>query len=477
MQQSLQRHRINRKENAHRQMKNVLAFIAIILGTLCARAETKVYVFPIKENISLSTVRLTGKCLAEARQTGASLIIIDLNTYGGLVDAADSIRQRIADCPIPVYVFINDRAVSAGALIALSADKIYMRPEATIGAATVVNQTGEPMPDKYQSFMRAIMRSTAEAHGKKQVVDNGDTSYVWIRDPKIAEAMVGASLSDSASVLSLTGREAEKAGFNEGTVNSVAQIMEAESIADYDIYRYRLSAVDKIVGFLSNPIFQGLMIMLIVAGIYFELQTPGVGFPLCVALIGAAMYFAPLYIEGVVEYWEVITFMVGVLLIILELFVTPGFGMFGIIGVTAMIFGLVFAIIDRNMLRYIPTGEISASYIAVPLCTVVVSITLSLILSMWTAKRLLTRRSSLKSGIVLESSLSSENGYVSHVKGSELVGRSGIVSADLKPTGRVYVNSQAWQASSEEGIFIAKGEKVRIVRYEGGVAYCRRISE
>lgn len=441
-----------------------------------AAAKSEVYVFPIKENISLSTVRLAGKCFEQARQRGADIIVIDLNTYGGLVDAADSIRQRIARCPIPVYVLIDDRAVSAGALIALSADRIYMRKDATIGAATVVNQNGEPMPDKYQSFMRAVMRSTAEAHGKRILIENGDTSCVWVRDPKIAERMVGSSSSPD-SVLSFTALEAERAGFSEGTLGSVKQILEKEGITDFEIYEYEPSAVDKIAGFLSNPLLQGIMIMLIVAGIYFELQTPGVGFPLCVALTGAALYFAPLYIEGVVEYWEIITFLAGVLLVVLELFVTPGFGMFGIIGVTAMIFGLVFAIIDRGMLRYIPTGEISASYLAVPLSTVVVSMTLSLILSMWAAKRLLTRRSALKSGIVLESSLNAENGYISHVSGSQVVDRTGIVSADLKPSGRVYVNGQAWQASSDEGIFIAKGEKVRIVRYEGGVAYCRRISE
>ena len=461
-------------------MRRVFTLIAIILGVFSAGAqasEAEAYVFPIRENISPSTVRLAGKCISEAERRGAELIIIDLNTYGGVVDAADSIRQRIAACKIPVYVFVNDRAVSAGALIALSADKVYMHGEATMGAATVVNQNGEPMPDKYQSFMRAIMRSTAEAHGKREIVENGDTTCVWVRDPITAERMVGTLSSDSSSVLSFTASEAEKAGFSEGTAGSVAQIMEKEGLSDYAIYEYEPSLLDKIVRFLSNPIFQGIMIMLIVAGIYFELQTPGVGFPLCAALIGAALYFAPLYLEGVVEYWEIITFLVGVVLIILELFVTPGFGMFGIIGVTAMIFGLVFAILDRNMLRYIPTGEISASYIAVPLCTVVVSITLSLVLSMWAAKRLLTRRSALKSGIVLESSLNAENGYISHVSGNQLVGRSGIVSADLKPSGRVYVNGQAWQAASDEGIFIAKGEKVRIVRYEGGVAYCRRISE
>ncbi|UKI39514.1 MAG: hypothetical protein L6V35_00995 [Alistipes putredinis] len=194
-------------------MKKILTFIAIMLGlfpvSAQAAAKSEVYVFPIKENISLSTVRLAGKCFEQARQRGADIIVIDLNTYGGLVDAADSIRQRIARCPIPVYVLIDDRAVSAGALIALSADRIYMRKDATIGAATVVNQNGEPMPDKYQSFMRAVMRSTAEAHGKRILIENGDTSCVWVRDPKIAERMVGSSSSPD-SVLSFTALEAEQ---------------------------------------------------------------------------------------------------------------------------------------------------------------------------------------------------------------------------------------------------------------------------
>ncbi len=459
-------------------MRKVFTIIAALLCTFSYAAQkSEIYVFPVRENISLSTVRLTGKCLSEAEKRGSQLVIIDLNTYGGLIDAADSIRQRIAASPLPVYVFVNDRAVSAGALIALSADKTYMRREATIGAATVVDQSGKPLADKYQSFMRAIMRSTAEAHGKRTEVRGTDTVSVWIRDPHTAEAMVCDASCDTAGVLSFTGREAFEAGFSEGTVESVRELLDTEGIGEAEIYEYSPSALDKLVGFLSNPFFQSLAIMLIVAGIYFELQTPGVGLPLCVALAGAAFYFAPLYLDGVVEYWEIITFIAGVLLVILELFVTPGFGMFGIIGVTAMIFGLTFAIIDRDMLRYIPTGEIPASYLAVPLCTVVVSMTVSLILSMWAGKRMLTGSSALKSNLVLESSLDSRHGFVSHESGQTIVGRSGIVSSDLKPAGRIYVDGQAWQAASDEGFFIAKGEKVHIVRYEGGTAYCRRISE
>lgn len=462
-------------------MSRLLVIVCMVLclwqSAAASDGKTDVYVFPLRENISLSSVRMTKKCLGDAEKHGADIVVVDLSTYGGLLDAADSIRGIIQEFPMPVYVWVRDRAVSAGALIALSADKIYMSGNGTIGAATVVNQRGEPMPDKYQSFMRALMRSTAESHGKRISVADGDTSFVWIRNPQLAENMVGGAHGDSASVLSFTASEAADAGFSEGTVCSLEDIMLAEGISDYRIYEYRLSALDRIMGFLSNPLFQSLMIMLIVGGIYFELQTPGVGLPLCVALLGAALYFAPLYIEGVLENWELITFLVGVLLVVLELFVTPGFGMFGIVGVTAMIFGLTFAIIDRDLLRYIPSGEISASYLTVPLCTVAGSIIVSLVLSMWIGKRLLGGNSRLKKSIVLESNMTSEQGYVSHADGREIVGQEGVASTDLKPSGRVYVGGRAWQAAADEGLYILKDEKVRITRYEGGVAYCKKISE
>ena len=127
-------------------------------------------------------------------------MLIRLNTYGGLVNAADSIRTMILNSPVPVWVFIDNQAASAGALIAIAAERIYMRPGGSIGAASVVDQNGKPMPDKFQSFMRATMRATAEAHGKViERIDGDDTLWRWRRDPQVAEAMVGRTVGDSTT--------------------------------------------------------------------------------------------------------------------------------------------------------------------------------------------------------------------------------------------------------------------------------------
>ena len=120
----------------------------------------------------------------------AQYILIHMNTYGGMVNIADSIRTKILNSSIPVMVFIDNQAISAGSLISIACDSIYIRPGGSIGAATVVNQTGEAVPDKYQSFMRSTMRATAEAHGKDTIIEGNDTIIRWHRDPKIAEAMV-----------------------------------------------------------------------------------------------------------------------------------------------------------------------------------------------------------------------------------------------------------------------------------------------
>ena len=163
-------------------------------------AQESIYV-PIREEIMPSTERLTAKCLAEAAENGADLIVIQMNTYGGMVNAADSIRTMLLNAAVPVWVFIDNQAASAGALIALAADSIYMRPGGNIGAASVVDQRGKPMPDKYQSFMRATMRATAEAHGKViDRIEGTDTVWRWHRDPQIAEAMVGVTSGDSTDI-------------------------------------------------------------------------------------------------------------------------------------------------------------------------------------------------------------------------------------------------------------------------------------
>ncbi|MFR3489904.1 MAG: nodulation protein NfeD, partial [Alistipes ihumii] len=164
---------------------------------------------------------------------------------------------------------IDNQAASAGALIALAADSIYMRPGASIGAASVVDQSGRPMPDKFQSFMRATMRATAESHGKViERIDGGDTVWRWHRDPLVAEAMVGRSAGDSTTlrVLTLTADEAVQRHFSEGSASSVAEVLQRAGVEDYTLYVYEPTTLDRVLGWLMNPVAQGIFIMLIIGG-------------------------------------------------------------------------------------------------------------------------------------------------------------------------------------------------------------------
>lgn len=437
----------------------------------------QVYVFPIREDIMPAAARLTERCLAEAAERGSDYIVVDINTYGGLLDAADKIRTMILDAPVPVYAFINNQAASAGALISIAADSIYMIDGASIGAATVVDQTGEAVPDKYQSFMRAMMRATAESHGKVPAEIHGtDTLWRWFRDPLIAEAMVDPTIEvpglvDGTKVLTLTTDEAIRWHYCEGRASSVEEVLAQAGVTDYDLFEYKPSGVDRLFGFLTNPAFQGILIMLIVGGIYFEMQSPGVGFPLVVAIAAAALYFAPLYVEGLLANWELIVFLAGVVLIVLEIFVTPGFGVLGVAGIAAVVVGLAFAMIDTDILKHIPSGQISVSYVLGPFALVIISATTALILSIWLGRRFLTGDSRLRERVVLTSSI--DGGYVSREGGRGLIGSQGVVTAVLRPTGKIRIGNAYYEAAAQDAFYIEKGSTVEVVRDEGGVLYCK----
>src|SRR5690606_2574650 len=229
-------------------------------------------------------------------------------TYGGVLTDAKEIVDIIMKFPKPVWVFINSDAASAGALISIACDSIYMSPGATIGAATVVDGSGEKAPDKYQSYMRSIMRSTAEENN---------------RNPRIAEGMVDEtleidSISPAGQVITFTTDEAMKYGFCEGKVTSIEDILKRNGVDDFEIVPFELSTPEKIISFFLNPFVSGLLILLIVGGLYFELQTPGVGFPGLAAAIALILYLVPYYLTGLAENWEIIAFFVGLILIALR---------------------------------------------------------------------------------------------------------------------------------------------------------------
>ncbi|MFA8436710.1 MAG: nodulation protein NfeD [Marinifilaceae bacterium] len=430
-----------------------------------------VYKFDIKQQIGPAAWRQTQQAFEEAKQAEADYILIHMNTYGGLVVSADSIRSTILNTPTPVMVFIDNNAASAGALISIACDSIYMRSGANMGAATVVNQTGQAMPDKYQSYMRSTMRATAEAHGKDTLIQNGDTIIKWKRDPLIAEAMVDPrtyieGIIDTGQVLTFTPDEAMRHGYCEGVARNVEEVLKIAGIENYTIQQYEPTPLEKLIGFMLNPVLQGLLIMIIVGGIYFELQTPGVGFPLIAAITAAVLYFSPLYLEGLAANWEIILFVLGVVLLGVEIFVIPGFGIAGFAGITLIVFGLTLSLVDNVVFEFEPRH---IKLLLSAFLLVVVSMMMSLVGSIYVSKKLFT--TTTFGHLALDSVAKSEEGYIGvDVKARDLVGSTGISHSVLRPSGKVEIDGEIYDAKAELG-FIDKGETVRVIRYETGQVY------
>lgn len=438
------------------------------ISTLLHAADSlSFYVVKLHHDIDKAALRSMNKGLDGALKAGADYCIIDMNTYGGAVDVADSIRNAILKFPIPVVSFVNVQAASAGALISIACDSIYMTSGSSIGAATVVNGQGEVMPDKYQSFMRAMMRSTAESHGKKRFITaDGDTVEFWHRDPAVAQAMVSKD-----SVLSFTPTEAVENGYCEGIAADIEEVVSMIAEGDHKIVYHKESVVDKILDFLLSPAVQGVLLMLIIGGIYFEMQSPGIGFPLIAAITGSVLYFAPLYLEGLVQNWEMVAFVAGVILMGVEIFVLPGFGVAGVSGIILMIVGLAFAMVDNDLLSF--DGKLNLRPALKPFAIVTVSMTASLFGSIYLAAKLYGTK--MFSRIALKKDLTSEEGFVGVETDSlqHLVGKYGIVVTDLKPSGTVEVEGKRYYAQINCG-FAAKGEEIEVSRVEQGILYCRR---
>lgn len=460
-----------------RRLVLFLIFGGIFFAAQAVEQQNVVYKVDIKDEIGPEVWRLVRKSFDRAEEENAKCILIHMNTYGGMVVYADSLRSLILNSKKPVWVFIDNNAASAGALIAIACDRIYMREGANIGAATVVNQSGKAMPDKYQSYMRSMIRATAQAQGRDTIVRGRDTVYRWKRDPHIAEAMVDESIyikgvSDSGKIVTFTPAEAMQHGFCDGIAGSVEDVLAREQVSDYVIESYTPSAMDRVIGFLINPIVQGLLIMLIVGGIYFELQTPGVGFPLIAALTGCLLYFAPLYLEGLAGYWEIIVFIIGVVLLLLEIFVIPGFGITGISGIILIVMALVFAGIDQVSFEF--AGDFVQALVR-SLFLVVSSAVIALFLSMWLGAKFL---GSKRWAFALHAEQRPEEGYVGvDMQGRQEIGKIGCAVTDLRPAGKVEIGTELFDAVSLLGDYIEKGSEVVVKKYQSGQLYVVRRKE
>lgn len=413
--------------------------------------QVTVLTLDLKEEITPGAARMVQKALNYGQEQKADLILIHMNTYGGLLDAADSIRTRLLNCPIPVIVFIDNNAASAGALIALACDSIYMREGANIGAATVVNQEAEALPDKYQSYMRSMMRSTAETND---------------RDPRIAEAMVDARIAipgvnDSGKVLTLTAREAIALNFCEGMAETTDDVLRAYGLSDYTLLKYEPTWLDRLIGWLIHPAVSGVLIVLILGGLYYEVQQPGLGLPIVIAIAAALLYFAPLYLEGLAANWEILLALAGILLIAAEIFVLPGFGVAGISGIALLLFGLVTSLLRNDGLDF---SGVSTMAIASALAAAVGGIAGALILFILTSRMFASSPAFRK--LVLDTELNSAQGFSTALP-MPAVGSKGTALTLLRPSGKVQIGESAFTASCDSG-YIDAGTDIVVVSVSAG---------
>jgi membrane-bound serine protease (ClpP class) len=354
------------------------------------------------------------------------------------------------DVTIPTIAFIDKNAASAGALISLACDSIYMAPGASIGAATVVDGAdGSKASEKMQSYMRGLMRATAEANG---------------RDPAIAEAMVDESIAIEGVVaegklLTLSTQEAIRLGMANGEKGSITQVREYLGWADAAKIDIKQEWTESMLRFLANPIMSSLLMMMMLGGLYFEMQTPGFGFAGSISAVGAVLFFSPLYIMGLAESWEIVIFVIGVILIIIEIFVIPGFGLVGAAGVTAVIFSLGAALIGNVGLNFPELYLISKA-----IWTLAITLILTILLISSLARYLPENR--VFSKLVLSASTDTASGYMSYTAHDELVGQAGTALNALRPSGTVLIDGKRVDVVSD-GDFIDKGQDVKVVQVLG----------
>ncbi len=412
----------------------------------------KVLHLKIQDNIDPRTNRYSELGLEKAAEIDADYVILELDTYGGALNDADEIRTRLLDFDKPVYAFINKDAASAGALISIACDSIYMAKASSIGAATVVTQDGAAAPDKYQSYMRSIMRSTAEATG---------------RNPSIAEAMVDEdinldSIATEGKVVTLSVSEAIKYGFCEAQVESIDEIMTRSGITDYELIPFELSVSEKIIALFINPFVSGILILIIIGGIYFELQTPGVGFPILASIIALILYFTPYYLNGLAENWELIVFGVGILLIALEIFVIPGFGVAGIMGLMLTLGSLVLVMLNNDNFDF---SFVRMDEIFIAVVTTLLGLVGAIFLMALGGVRFTNSKAFHR--ISLEEVQETDAGYSSSFyKSKSLVGTVGKAFTILRPSGRVEIDGEMYDAYTR-GEYIDAGSDIIVISDEG----------
>jgi membrane-bound serine protease (ClpP class) len=402
-----------------------------------AVGENTVAVISIDGTIDPGTKSYVAFALDQARKMDAAAVIIELDTPGGYINAAEGIRRLMDDYPRPIYAYVNTNAISAGAYLALAADAIYMAPGSTIGAAEPRYLGLGRVDEKELSFWEKEMSAMAERRG---------------RDPQVASAMVRKELAvdglvEAGILLTLTAGEALEVGYSEATVGSREELLQQVNLAGASWEPVEKRVSDTLVGWTTNPVIGTILLMIGIVGLIIEVISSGFGIAGILSLAAFALYFGGNIAAGMAEYWVLILFVFGIVLMLVEAFM-PGFGVFGVSGLISTIIAIILAAVS------IKTGMLM----------LVVSLVLALVFSYFSF-RFFEKRGALRH-IILSEEERTDLGYVAPPNQKDLLGKKGVALTALRPSGAALIDGRRIDVVSD-GAFIAQGAALVVDRVEG----------
>ncbi|MEC0731372.1 nodulation protein NfeD [Bacillus spizizenii] len=423
-------------------------FLLSLLGVqLNAKAEKQtVYVIPVEKNVEQGLASFLSRSLQDAKEAHADHIILDINTPGGLVKSAIDIADSITESEIPVTAYVNKRALSAGAYIALQADNIYMAPGGKMGAAAIIDGKGNAADQKAESLWLAELEDAA-------VKNNRDPKYALaMADPDIDAKEAGAPKGD---LLTLNADKAIDVGYSEGTADNLSVLVKKLGCEKAETIYAKESFAEKTARWLTNPVIVPILLTIAFLGLTVELFSPGVGIPGTVGFIALLLFFYGHLAAGFAGYETVLLFIAGAILILLEIFL-PG-GIIGLLGLGAIIASL-----------FLAAGSFTVMAVSLLIASAV-SITAFILLT-----RVLGKRMKFFKKFVLNDSTNTENGYVSNQTRMDLIGKVGVTFTPLRPAGTVIIDDERLDVVSE-GSFTEKDKKVKVVKVEGSRIVVREI--
>jgi membrane-bound serine protease (ClpP class) len=430
------------------KIKKLLSLLLVIFVMLSGQTnKDSIYVASITGTIDNGLPPYLERVLEEASAAGAKAIVLEINTFGGRVDAAVEIKDLLFNTDLRTIAFIDKRAISAGAFISLACDDILMVPGSLMGAATVVDGSGEKGSEKQISYFREEMAATAKEKG---------------RNPEIARGMVDEdveidSLSIKGKLITLTVDDALQWQMADYKVTSLEAGLEKLGFSEVHLTRVESNWAEDIVRFLTGPIVAGLLMSLGFLGLIFELRSPGWGVGGTIGIIALLLFFGSHYIINLAEAWEILLFLLGVALLAVEIFIIPGFGIAGISGLILILTSVFLGTLGSW--DFVTREDINNSLyalLAALLLTIVSAIATFRALPRWSAFR----------RVILEDEEKISSGYISSKRDyTPLVGKSGIARSDLRPTGIAEIAGQRYDVVSQ-GDFIDAGSSIKVIATE-----------